>query len=114
MPDLKKAATERFAKAYQAAYGDRPLSNAAQAYAATWAIALAADAARSRDPIKLRDSLRDLRLDSGPASLLPNDALDFDAAGQNNVGNVISQIVGGRFVTIWPEAVAGHSLRLAH
>lgn len=114
MPDLKKAATEQFANAYKAAYGEMPLSNAAQAYAATWAIALAADAARSRDPVKLRDSLRALRLDNGPASLLPNEALDFDVAGQNNVGNVISQVIGGRFVTVWPEAVAGQGLRVAH
>lgn len=112
MADVNKPATQKFAAAYKAAYGDAPLSNSAQAYAATWAVALAADAARSRDTIQLRDAIRRLRIADGPASLLPNDALAFDEHGQNKVGNVMSQIIDGRFVTVWPEAVASQPPRL--
>jgi branched-subunit amino acid ABC-type transport system permease component/ABC-type branched-subunit amino acid transport system substrate-binding protein len=112
MPDVQKPATEAFAKAYEAAYGTPPLSNAAQAYAATWAVALAAEAAASRRPLELRDALRRLNVSEGPASLLPNDALAFDEHGQNQVGNVMSQVVDGRFVTVWPEAVASQPVRL--
>jgi branched-chain amino acid transport system substrate-binding protein len=112
MEDVKKPASEAFVKAYKAAYGDAPLSNAAQAYASTWVAALAADAAASRDPLKIRDALRKLKLPSGPASLLPNDGLAFDENGQNIVGNVMSQVIDGQFVTVWPEAVASKAVKL--
>ncbi len=113
MEDVKKPASESFVKAFKAAYGEAPLSNSAQAYAATWAAALAADAAASRDGIKIRDALRKLRLPTGPASLLPNDALAFDENGQNIVGNVMSQVIDGNFVTVWPEAVASKPIKFA-
>lgn len=113
MEDVKKPASESFVKTYKEAYGEAPLSNAAQAYAATWAAALAADAARSREPLAIRDALRKLKLSSGPASLLPNDALAFDENGQNIVGNVMSQVIDGNFVTVWPEAVASKPIKFA-
>lgn len=112
MPDVKKAASEEFVKAYQAAYNEMPLSNAAQAYAATWVAALAADAAKSRNPMAVRDALRKVRFSEGPASLLPNEALAFDAQGQNQVGNVMSQVIDGKFVTVWPESVASRPVKL--
>ncbi|MBN8939317.1 MAG: ABC transporter substrate-binding protein [Rhizobiales bacterium] len=113
MPDIKKAASEAFVKAYRAAYNNEaPLSNSAQAYASTWALALAANAAGNRNPIAIRDALRKLRLSDGPAALLPNDALAFDENGQNIVGNVMSQVIGGQFVTVWPEAVASQPIKL--
>jgi len=113
MEDVKKPASETFVKTFKAAYGEAPLSNSAQAYAATWAVALAADAARSREPLAIRDALRKLKLPSGPASLLPNDALAFDENGQNIVGNVMSQVIDGNFVTVWPEAVASKQIKFA-
>jgi branched-chain amino acid transport system substrate-binding protein len=112
MPDVRKPATERFVQAYEALYGTAPLSNAAQAYAATWAVALAAESARTRDRTALRDALRRLEVRQGPASLLPNEALAFDEHGQNQVGNVVSQVIDGRFVTVWPESVASQPLKL--
>lgn len=112
MPDLNKPAARQFAAAYQAAYGALPLSNSAQAYAATWAVGLALEAGASAEPMKVRDALRTLKRKDGPASLLPNDELAFDAQGQNKVGNVVSQVQGGRFVTVWPEAVASQPIRI--
>jgi branched-chain amino acid transport system substrate-binding protein len=113
MEDVKKPASESFVKAFKEAYGEAPLSNSAQAYAATWVAALAADAARSREPLAIRDALRKLKLTSGPASLLPNDALAFDENGQNIIGNVMSQVIDGNFVTVWPEAVASKQIKFA-
>jgi branched-chain amino acid transport system substrate-binding protein len=112
MQDVNKPAAKDFVEAYKAAYGDTPLSNSAQAYASTWAAALAASAAASADPVAIRDALRKLDLKDGPASLLPNDALAFDKDGQNHVGNVMSQVIGGKFVTVWPEATAAQSVQL--
>ena len=89
-----------------------PLSNSAQAYAATWAVALAAEAAGSRDRMQAARCAASLEGQRGPASLLPNDALAFDEHGQNHVGNVMSQVIDGRFVTVWPEAVASQPVKL--
>ncbi len=112
MADVAKPASADFVKAFEKTYGEAPLSNSAQAYAATWAAALAADAAKSTDRTALRDALRKLRITTGPASLLPNEALAFDENGQNHIGNVMSEVVDGKFVTVWPEAVASRPLKL--
>jgi branched-chain amino acid transport system substrate-binding protein len=112
MEDVKKPATEAFVKAYRTAYNEAPLSNAAQAYASTWVAALAADAAGSSNQIMIRDALRKIKITDGPATLLPNDALSFDQNGQNTVRNVMSQIIDGQFVTVWPEAVASKPIKL--
>lgn len=106
MQDVKKPAAEEFVKAYQAEYGDIPLSHSAQAYASTWAAAIAIDNAGSTDTVKVRDALSALNLPDGPASLLPEDALAFDEHGQNHVRYVIAQVIDNKFVTVWPEAVA--------
>lgn len=106
MQDVKKPAAESFVAAYKAEYGDIPLSHSAQAYASTWAVALAVDKAGSADPVKVRDALATLKLPDGPASLLPEDALAFDEHGQNHVRYVIAQVIDNEFVTVWPEAVA--------
>lgn len=106
MQDVKKPAAEAFVKAYQAEYGDIPLSHSAQAFASTWAAALAIEKAGSADPSKVRDALAALNLSDGPASLLPEDALAFDEHGQNHVRYVIAQVIGNQFVTVWPESVA--------
>lgn len=105
--DVNKASSLAFVKAHEAAYkGEAPLSNSAQAYVATWAIALAADAAGSLEPAKIRDALAALKLPSGPATVLPADGLQFDAEGQLPVRNVVVQVIGNKFVTVFPEAVA--------
>lgn len=106
-PDLRKPASEAFVKAFAEAYpGEVPLSNQAQAFAATYALALAADAAASTDRTKIRDALRTLRIKDGPASLLPAPELYFDEQGQAPSTCVIVQVIDGKFVTVWPDAVA--------
>lgn len=106
MADIRKDASANFVAAYRAAYGEAPLSNAAQAFAATHAAAHAVARAGSAEPQALVAALRSLRIASGPASLLPGDVLAFDENGQNRVGNVIAQVLDGQFVTVWPQAVA--------
>jgi branched-chain amino acid transport system substrate-binding protein len=106
-PDLKKPASEAFVKAFAAAHpGETPLSNQAQAFAATYALVLAAEAAKSTDRIAIRDALRILKITDGPASLLPQDVLSFDEQGQSPSKCVVVQAIDGKFVTVWPENVA--------
>lgn len=106
-PGLNKPAAVDYVKAYQDENkGDTPFGSQAQAYAATWAVANAAEAAASREPAKIRDALAALNLASGPGTLLPSARLQFDANGQLPVSFVAVQIVGNKYVTVWPEAYA--------
>ncbi|MCL1961080.1 MAG: ABC transporter substrate-binding protein [Desulfovibrionaceae bacterium] len=113
MADMQKPASKAFAGAFTAAYGTAPLSNSAQAYAATWAAALAASEVKGADPVAIRDALRKISIKDGPASLLPNNALAFDKDGQNQIGTVMTQVIGNKFVTVWPEAFAADQVKLA-
>jgi len=106
MPDVNKDASKKFVTAFEAKYKVIPLATSAQAYAATWAVAEALEKAHSATPAAVRDGLAALKEKSGPVSLLPSDEFSFDAAGQHVVGNVVVQVINGKFVTIWPEAVA--------
>jgi branched-chain amino acid transport system substrate-binding protein len=106
-PDLKKPASLAFVKAFGEAHpGETPLSNQAQAFVATYALALAADAAKSTDREAIREALRSLKIKDGPASVLPAPELSFDEQGQSPATCVMVQAIDGKFVTIWPEAVA--------
>lgn len=111
--DVNKASSLAYVKAHETAYkGESPLSNSAQAYVSTWAIALAADAAGSIEPQKIRAALASMKLPTGPGTVLPADGLQFDADGQLAVRNVVVQIIGGKFVTVFPEAIAAGKIVL--
>lgn len=106
-PDLNKPASKAFVKAFGETYpGETPLSNQAQAFVATYALALAADAAKSTDRNAIRDALASLKISDGPAAVLPAPVLSFDEQGQSPATCVIVQAIDGKFVTVWPEAVA--------
>lgn len=106
-PDLNKPASLAFVKAFAEAHpGETPLSNQAQAFVATYALALAADAAKSTDRNAIREALTTLKITDGPAAVLPAPVLSFDEQGQSPATCVIVQAIDGKFVTVWPEAVA--------
>ena len=111
MPDLKKPAALAFATAFAKMHGESPQNNSAQVYAGTWMAALAVEAAKSTDREAVRNALTKLKVNSGPASLLPDDVLEFDLDGQNKIGNVIAQMIDGRFVTVWPETFAAQPFK---
>lgn len=106
-PDLNKPASLAFVKAFAEAHpGETPLSNQAQAFVATYALALAAEAAKSTERNAIREALTTLKVTDGPASVLPQPVLSFDEQGQSPSTCVIVQAIDGKFVTVWPEAVA--------
>jgi len=112
MPDMKKPAAAAFTAAFTKSYGEAPQNNTAQVYAATWVAALAIEAAKSTDREAVRDALAKLKISGGPASLMPDDVLEFDADGQNKIGNIMAQVIDGKFVTVWPDAYAAQSFKL--
>lgn len=111
MPDMKKPAAVAFTASFTKTYGEAPQNNTAQVYAGTWMAALAIEAAKSTDREAVREALAKLKVASGPASLMPDDLLDFDTEGQNKIGNIMAQVVDGKFVTVWPEAYASQPFK---
>ena len=101
-----------FNTAYEAEYGElSPLPFIREAYDATIAIALAAEAAGSTDPGAIRDALRDVAAPGGTlygagadsvgaalAAIRSGDAVDYDGAATslnwNDVGDVTSGYIG--------------------
>ncbi len=98
---------EQLSAGYEKQYGHPMIEDSAEAYAETWIIKEALEAARSADPQKLRDALAGLHLTQGPATFLPGGEVQFDSTGQNVKASVaIQQWQGGRIVTVAPENAA--------
>jgi branched-chain amino acid transport system substrate-binding protein len=107
MPDVNKDAVRNFVTAFEAKYKLYPSTpSAAQAYAATWAVIEAIESSKSTKGPAVRDGLSALTSKNGPETLLPINEFAFDANGQLPVGNVVVQVINGKFVTVWPSAVA--------
>jgi branched-chain amino acid transport system substrate-binding protein len=101
-PDVTWTGAADFTKAYMAAYGNEvPQYHAAQAYAALFVVADAIQrAGKADDPTAIRDALRQTKIDTifGPIA--------FDKTGQNDHPMLVTQVVQGKFVTVWPTDVA--------
>jgi branched-chain amino acid transport system substrate-binding protein len=89
---------EDFARAFEDAFGYDPPYQAAQSAAAVQVFADALERAQSMDPDRVRDAISaaDLKTFYGP--------IKFDASGKNVAKPmVLTQIVGGEYVVVWPE-----------
>jgi hypothetical protein len=78
-----------------------PQYHAAQAYAALFVVADAIQrAGKADDPTAIRDALRQTKIDTifGPIA--------FDKTGQNDHPMLVTQVVQGKFVTVWQTDVA--------
>ncbi len=80
------------------------------AYAAMWLIKEALEEAGSTQADAIRTSLSNIKLCSGPASIVAYDCIDFDATGQNkNASLVVVQIRDNNGemerVSVWPKNV---------
>ena len=108
--DVAKPGVAPFRDAFQKAYGTYPGSAAAWGWSDMYFVKAALEQARSLDPKTLRDTVASLRT-QGDAGLAvqPYNTYGFDKNGLavNQVERVIAtQLQNGRFVTIWPSAIA--------
>lgn len=102
-PDVHWPGAAAFAQQFEARYGHQPQYHSAEAYVA---LRVAADALRragSLERPKVRDALQntDLMTILGPVR--------FDAHGQNYPPMLVTQVIDGRFVTVYPPEVAARS-----
>lgn len=101
-PDAHWPGVAEFARRFQEKYGYLPQYHSAEAYTA---LHVAADALRRAESLQrapIREALRttDLTTVFG--------RIRFDASGQNRHPMLVTQILDGRFVTIYPPEIAAH------
>jgi branched-chain amino acid transport system substrate-binding protein len=69
-------------------------------------LAAAINRAKSTDGLKIRDALSETDI-PGEQTIMPWRRIKFDETGQNNDADpVLLQYIGGKFVTIFPQAAA--------
>lgn len=91
---------------YERQYGGSMTVEAANAFTATMALALAIDAAGSSDPATIRGALRQLTL---PATqmIMPWNGIRFDADGQNRLAAAVVEGAGpAGFRVVYPRELA--------
>jgi len=102
-PDLGKPGVKETNEKFKAKYGVDLNGESANCYAATYVIADALERAASTDPEKIREALSQTKITSGPAMIMPHEAIEFDESGQNIHAKLIMiQIRDGKRVTVWP------------
>ncbi len=102
-PDMKWPGVSDFVRRFKDKYGYLPQYHSAQAFAA---LQVAADALR-RAPMLTRQDIRDALRATDLNSI--SGRIQFDANGQNNHTPLLTQIIDGQFVTIYPVEVAAHA-----
>jgi branched-subunit amino acid ABC-type transport system permease component/ABC-type branched-subunit amino acid transport system substrate-binding protein len=101
-PDARWPGSGQWAARFRDQFNYEPSYHSVQAYISLKVLADAIARAGSLNRRQVRDAIRATRMDSifGPIS--------FDESGQNNHPVAITQVLGGKFVTVWPEEVAVH------
>jgi branched-subunit amino acid ABC-type transport system permease component/ABC-type branched-subunit amino acid transport system substrate-binding protein len=99
-PDAKWTGSREWAEAFRARFNYEPSYHSVQAYISLKILADAVERAGTTDRRMVRDAVKTSSLDSvfGPIHFLEN--------GQNVHPVAITQVLDGKFVTIWPESVA--------
>jgi branched-subunit amino acid ABC-type transport system permease component/ABC-type branched-subunit amino acid transport system substrate-binding protein len=99
-PDAKWTGSREWAENFRARFNYEPSYHSVQSYITLKILADAIERAGSTDRAAIRDHIRTSNLDSvfGP--------IRFDEVGQNDHPVAITQVISGKFVTIWPESAA--------
>jgi branched-subunit amino acid ABC-type transport system permease component/ABC-type branched-subunit amino acid transport system substrate-binding protein len=99
-PDAKWTGSREWAEKFRARFNYEPSYHSVQAYVSLKILADAIGRAGSTERAAIRDSIKTSSLDSvfGP--------IHFDEVGQNDHPVAITQVLGGKFVTIWPQGAA--------
>jgi branched-subunit amino acid ABC-type transport system permease component/ABC-type branched-subunit amino acid transport system substrate-binding protein len=99
-PDAKWTGSREWSEAFRARFNYEPSYHSVQSYVSLKILVAAISRAGSTDRTAIRDALRETRMDSifGPIS--------FDQTGQNDHPVAITQVLNGKFVTVWPESAA--------
>jgi len=111
--------------AFEERFGVAMNGHSAEVYTALWTLKTAIEQAGEPDPVKIQSILTNIRIDKefpdGPIIILPYDAIEFKNiemvgtlhTNQNTYSRVsLSQILDGKYKTIWPFDVAITEMQL--
>ncbi|ABE36740.1 receptor ligand binding region family protein [Paraburkholderia xenovorans LB400] len=114
LPDIKVPGAADFAARVKNALKIDANDDVAYAYSSAYVYKEAVEAGKSAAPEAVRQALATHTFTSARANLVPHQGayLKFDAKGQANTVILAAQAQGGRWVTVWPAALAGASNRL--
>lgn len=102
--DVQWQGASAFARKFEAKYGAAPQYHSAQAYTALRVAADALTRAKTSDRSAVRRALETTNLDSLFGKI------EFDKTGQNQHPMLVTQIVKGKFVTVYPPAAASRAV----
>ena len=99
-PDAKWTGSREWANRFRARFNYEPSYHSVQAYMSLMILADAIERAGSTERTAVRDAIKTSALDSifGP--------IHFNNVGQNEHQVAITQVLNGKFVTIWPSTAA--------
>lgn len=99
-PDAKWTGSREWADKFRTLFDYEPSYHSVQAYMSLKVLADAIERAGSTDRLAVRDGIKSSSLDSifGP--------IHFNDAGQNEHPVAITQVLNGKFTTVWPSSVA--------
>lgn|GEM_PF-9147 len=99
-PDAKWTGSREWAERFRARWNYEPSYHSVQAYVSLKIVVDAIERAGSTDRTAVRDAIRTSSIDSvfGP--------IHFSDVGQNEHPVAITQVLNGKFVTIWPPSAA--------
>jgi branched-chain amino acid transport system permease protein len=99
-PDAKWTGSREWADTFRARFNYEPSYHSVQAYMSLMILADAIERAGTTERTALRDSIKTSKLDSifGP--------IHFNDVGQNEHQVAITQVLNGKFTTIWPSSAA--------
>jgi branched-chain amino acid transport system substrate-binding protein len=114
LPDIKLKGAADLEKRFKDKYSIDVNDDIAYAYAASYVYKEAVEVNKSADPQGVRDVLASHTFTSEQANLVPRAGgdLKFDENGQANTIVLIAQAQGGKWITVWPEAIASQSAKL--
>jgi branched-subunit amino acid ABC-type transport system permease component/ABC-type branched-subunit amino acid transport system substrate-binding protein len=99
-PDAKWTGSREWADKFRTLFDYEPSYHSVQAYMSLKVLADAIERAGSTDRMAVREGIRSCTLDSifGP--------IHFNEAGQNEHPIAITQVLSGKFTTVWPPSAA--------
>jgi len=99
-PDAKWTGSREWADKFRSRFSYEPSYHSVQAYMSLMILADAIERAGSTERTAVRDAIKTSKLDSifGP--------IHFNEVGQNEHQVAITQVLNGKFVTIWPTTAA--------
>jgi branched-chain amino acid transport system substrate-binding protein len=104
MPQMKYPGSSEYAEKYKKKYGEYPSYHGASAYSAMYVLKDALERAKDWTQDKIRDALKATNIKTAFGPIKFEDREGYQ--NQNFMDTLATQVINGRFETIWPQQFA--------